>query len=53
MPPANITVLPIIVSFPTTRAVRVTAPAGYEWDFDQVDFRWVPKMAFSYVICVM
>lgn len=40
VPPADITVLPIIVSFPTTRAIRVTAPAGYEWDFDQVDFRY-------------
>ncbi|CAE7865160.1 MGLL [Symbiodinium necroappetens] len=40
VPPADITVLPIIASFPTTRAIRVTAPAGYEWDFDQVDFRY-------------
>lgn len=21
------------------QAIRVTAPAGYEWDFEQVDFR--------------
>lgn len=40
VPPADITVLPIIASFPTTQAIRVTAPAGYEWDFEQVDFRY-------------
>ncbi|CAJ1401260.1 unnamed protein product, partial [Effrenium voratum] len=40
VPPADITVLPIIASFPTTKAIRVTAPAGYEWDFEQVDFRY-------------
>eukprot|EP00434_Breviolum_minutum_P017959 symbB.v1.2.015837.t1/scaffold1189.1/size132999/2 len=40
VPPADITVLPIIASFATTQAIRVTAPAGYEWDFEQVDFRY-------------
>ncbi|CAE8727790.1 unnamed protein product [Polarella glacialis] len=40
MEPSSITILPIVVSRPTNKAVRILAPAGYVWDFEQVDFRY-------------
>eukprot|EP00930_Biecheleria_cincta_P035419 TRINITY_DN24361_c0_g2_i1.p1 TRINITY_DN24361_c0_g2~~TRINITY_DN24361_c0_g2_i1.p1 ORF type:complete len:3364 (+),score=509.29 TRINITY_DN24361_c0_g2_i1:80-10171(+) len=38
--PADITILPIMVAVVMDKAVRITAPAGYEWDFEQVEFRY-------------
>jgi hypothetical protein len=36
----EIIVLPIIVQVPMYKSVRILAPAGYVWDFQQQDFRY-------------
>lgn len=38
--PSEITVLPIIVSVVTQRSMRVIAPEGFIWDFEQSEFRY-------------
>eukprot|EP00927_Polykrikos_kofoidii_P039777 TRINITY_DN34085_c0_g1_i1.p1 TRINITY_DN34085_c0_g1~~TRINITY_DN34085_c0_g1_i1.p1 ORF type:complete len:1924 (-),score=275.54 TRINITY_DN34085_c0_g1_i1:157-5412(-) len=40
MPPTEIKFFPIIVQTRMQKAVRILAPAGYMWDFQQYDFRY-------------
>jgi hypothetical protein len=38
--PTEITFLPIIVQLPMQKAIRILAPSGYAWDFDQTEFKY-------------
>merc|ERR1719316_924494 len=42
---STITIFPIVVEEPTNKNIRVVAPAGFRWDFEQVDFKYKSKLS--------
>jgi hypothetical protein len=40
----HITIFPIVVAAPTDKNIRVIAPAGFKWNFEQVDFKYRSKV---------